>query len=206
MAAGLPGTLFHASYRFNCNKRSTSTKIHFAGLDLATARLRAVLIADYFKPIMPVDCNIVSCILSNDNSRKDGKLIRGAAGPGEFVSPGVAPPPTQVNRDMDAIQLRLESDDGNVSLKIAPIPDEIFEGDDFASAIGDVDPVGIVAPAAAGSGANFYANFELLMEAISFYSHHVKSGHAPGGAYTYFPYTACFALKPSGKRGARLIA
>lgn len=206
MAAGAAGTLFHASYRFNCNKRSTSTKLHFAGVDLATAKTRAVAIADYLKPIMPVDCEIVSCILSNDNSKKDGKLIRGAAGSGTYVSPGVGPPPTNVNRDMDAIQLRLESDEGIIPLKIAPVPDEIIAGDEFTVAITDVDPVPIVAPAAAGSGADFAANFNLLMKAITFYSHHVKSGHAPGGAYDYFPFTACFALKPSGKRGARLIA
>lgn len=206
MAAGLPGTLFHASYRFNCNNKSTSTKLHFAGVDLVTAKTRALAIAPYFKAIMPADCSIVSCILSNDNSKKDGKMVRGAAGPGTYVSPGVAPPPTKVNRDMDAILLRLESDEGVIPLKISPIPDEVIEGNDFGDAIGDVDPAPVVAPAAAGSGADWYVNFNILMRAICYYSQHVKAGHAPGGAYDYFAYTACFALKPSGKRGARLIA
>lgn len=206
MAAGVGGTLWQCSYKFNANKKSTSFKLFFASMALADAKIRAIAIADYMKVVMPADCEIRSAVLSNNNTKRDGKLVKAAAGAGTFVSPGVAPPPTAVNRDMDAVLFRLESDDGTVTPKFAPIPDEVVSGDEFVSPIVDVDPAPGVAPAAAGSGADWYANLTLLMKAIVFYSHHVKSGHAPGGDYTYYPWTACFVTRPGGKKGARYIA
>ena len=206
MSAGVAGSLFQCSYKFNANVKSTSLKLYFAGTDLLTAKTKAVAISAYMKAIMPVDCHIVGCVLSNNNTKKDGKLVKAAVGPGSYVLPGTTPPPSGVNRDMDAVLMRFESDDGIVPLKFAPIPDNVVAGNILAAAVADCDPMPTVAPASAGTGADWYANFTLLMKAIGFYSHHVKSGHAPGGAYTYYPWTAAFVTGVSGKKGARLIA
>jgi len=205
MAAGAGGTLWRVNYKINANYRGFNQKFHFAGVDLPTAISRANLIGAYLRAIMPTDAEIFFATVSNDNTLRDGKYCPNAIGNGTYVPSGPNPPSTHPDLDRVCVQIRMESDGGVVPIKICPIPDEFVTASEVTELITAVTSKPNAAPAAAGSGANWAANFNLLMQAITYYSHHVKSGHAPGGAYTYFDWSAAFYVRVSTKKGAHIF-
>lgn len=89
-------------------------------------------------------------------------------------------------------------------MKIAPLPDGVVT----ASALTTVT-AGVVAPVvgaigAPGSGADWFAELTLLLKYLVVKTHHVKSGHAPGGAFEYFAWAAMFPRKIKKKKGSRV--
>lgn len=206
MATGSAGSLYHINFKINSARKGYNLKFHVANSNEAGAKTVAEDIAGRLKKLMPSDAEIFFCTISNDNTKRDSRFIRGALGAGGHVLPGVSPPPSTYDFPSTAILIRLEHEDGgSVTRKINPIPDDVLESEALLDSISDV--VGIPATiGAVGSGANWYENFNLLMKSIVKFTHHVKSGHAPGGEYTYFNWANAYVLRAGVKKGGRVFA
>jgi hypothetical protein len=205
MATGVGGTLFHANYKINTDFRGYNLKFHIANSNQTAAKVVGNLIASYLKVIMPTDAEIMFATVSNDNHKRDSAFLRDSIGAGTYIDGGVDPPPSVYDFPSVAVKLRLEHDDGSsVTRKINPIPDAIVTDERFLEAIADVVAMpGTIA--AAGTGADWYANFNLLMQVIVKWTQHVQAGHSPGGDYTYFPWNAAYVLSTTVKKGGRVF-
>ncbi|MBV9075165.1 MAG: hypothetical protein JOZ10_16185 [Acidobacteria bacterium] len=206
-SAGAAGTLFHANYKINTPEKGFNMKFHIQGADYATVMPKAVSLSEYIRNVMPADASIFYATVTNDDNRRDSRFLRGALGPG-LVAAVVGPPavPSVYDMPQTAMLVRLENTEGDaVTRKINPIPDSVISDALAGGAITDVTGTpGSVA--AAGSGGDWYANFNLLMKAICYYTVFVKSGHAPGGAFQYAPWLNAYYLRPGIKKGGRVFS
>lgn len=206
--AGDPGTLWEFVTKINADTRSFNLKLHLVGTDPVGVLLpKCVALAGYLKKILPTDCEIFYATLNNNNSTRDSRFVRAAQGRGQYVLPGVDPPDSVFDFQRTHLLLRLENVEGqSMPLKVGPIPDNVLTDDQTVAAITDVvgTPAGPLG--AIGSGADWYANFNLLMQAIVFHCKYVKTGHPPGGPFQYAAFSNAFVLRPSAKRGGRIFA
>lgn len=203
---GLAGTLFRLNMKVNCQDRGFQTKLNLVGANYAAVITPALLIAAAYRKTLPSDAEIYYATISMDNTKRDSKYLPGALGQGGFVGAGVDPDPTLANAAWDAIKVRLENEDGGqMTVKIGPVPDAVIDGG------GITDPIDAVTSTFAGAdptladGTVYKTAFTNLLKLITKYCFHVRSGHAPGGVFTYWALTAAYPLGVAKKKGGRVF-
>lgn len=199
---GVAGTLFSLNLDINYPRGSTSLKLHLVGADYPAVITPAVKIATALRRIMPMDSEIFFASVNNDNSKRDSKFVPGCLGDGLFV--GLGEEPTVCNQGYDAVLVRTEnSDGGNVPLKIGPVPDEVLASGEFTL------PLTAQAVTFAGADPNTAAATDYalqlleLLQLITKYCYHIRTGHAPGGVFTGFAITAAYPLRAAKKKGRK---
>jgi len=205
MPQGNAGGQFNCQYKINANYHGFNFKAGFANIDVATAVQRATTLASYLKALMPTDSEIFYASVSSNNTKRDGKYVPSALGAGSYGGGGGPPAPTHPDFDRACVEIRLESDDGFVIRKVCPIPDEVVTQSELVQAVAPVLVKPAVPPLAPDTGVTWYDKFNLLMQALVYYTHHIKSGAAPGGPFTYFDWTAAYVTKVGTKKGARIF-
>lgn len=202
---GSAGTLWDYHVQINTDRKGFELVFHMVGADLTTIKPNAIDIAGRLKDLMPTDAEIFFSRLSNNDSTRDSRFIREALGAGTHVGPGVDPPATLYDMPQAQLLVRLEDTEGqSVSRKIGPIPDYVVTDERVTTAISDV--VGMPATiGAVGSGADWFANFNLLLKAIVKYTVHVKAGHSPGGTFKWAAWQNAYVLRTAIKKGGRVF-
>lgn len=203
--AGLAGTLFHMNLKINCQGRGYQTKLHLVGADYAAVVPNAVKVASALRLCLPQDASVFYATISRDNTKKDSKYLKGALGNGLYTGVVATPPvPTKANEGWDALLVRFENEDGGyLPMKIGPVPDAIIDGGTVVPSITDLDAPFTAADPAAADGTDYAIAFTNLMKFILKYCYHVRSGHAPGGVFTYWGLTAAYVIDTSKKKGGR---
>lgn len=203
---GAAGTLWHSNFKINTATRGYNLKFHHVGVDFAPIKLLAIDIAARLKKLMPTDAEIVYATLNNDNTKKDGRFIRGALGPGEYAVGGPPAVAQLYDTSWTCLEVRMENGEGDaVVRKIGPIPDAVLSSEELVAAVTDFEAPGVGALPAAGAGADWYAEFTNFMRCLGEKTHHVRSNHAPGAAFTYFPWAACYYVRVGRKKGGRVF-
>lgn len=204
---GAAGNLWDFHLQINSARKGFNLRWAFVGADLTGIMTPATRIAGRLLNLMPTDAEIFFARLSNNNSAKDSRFVRAAVGPGGHIGPGVDPPATVYDMPQAHVLVRFEDTEGaEVSRKIGPIPDYVVEDEELMATITDVVGTPVGALGAVGSGADWYANFNLLMKDIVQNTVHVKSGHAPGGAFSYAPWQNAYVMRTCIKKGGRIFA
>ncbi len=205
MAVG-NGTLWHGNFKILTDEHRFNFKFHIAETDETTAMAVCVDLAARYKKLMPEGGSISYATLTRDNSKKDSRYVKDAIGPGEYVT-AAGPPavPAQYDYSKVCLLVRFEHEDGgSVSRKVNPIPDTKITDGGLIAAISAV--VGLPATVPAVGAADWETEFTNFMKAFVKGTHHVVSGHAPGGPYTYFPWKNAYVLRVGDKKGGRLIS
>ena len=198
--------LWHGNFKINTEKRGLNFKFHMAEKTEAEARTGAEAIAARYKHLLPLDASIFFATLQKDDTKKDSRFLDGAVGDGSHVEPEPAEPPSVYDFPTTSILVRFEHADGaSVTRKIGPVPDYVVADGSIVSSISNVTTFPVAAPAAFVAGDSYAVTFNALMKELLFYTHYVKSGHAPGGEYTYFPWTKAFVLRVGQKKGGRVF-
>lgn len=205
MATGT-GILWHLNLKVNTPKRGLNMKFHMAEVTEATARTQAIALCARLKHLLPTDAEIFFATISKDDHKKDSRFVPEALGAGSHIVAGVSPPPSVYDFPTTSLMVRMEHADGSsVTRKIGPLPDDIVDDGEIILAVSNVTTVPVAAPAAWAGGDLWAATFNNFMKELMLFTHHVQSGHAPGGPYTYFAWTSMFALRIGQKKGGRVF-
>jgi hypothetical protein len=204
---GVAGTLWDFNIKINSARKGFNCKFHFVAADYATVVPKAVDIAGRLLNVLPTDAEIFFATISNNNTRKDSRFIRAALGPGAHVLGGSSPPASTYDMPQAQLLVRFEdSEGGQVPRKLGPVPDAYVSSEELTSAINDVVGVPTLPLAAIGSGADYFANFNLLMKSIVVHTAHVLTGHAPGGDFQWAPWLNAYVMRTCIKKGGRIFA
>ncbi|TAL03832.1 MAG: hypothetical protein EPO07_05735 [Verrucomicrobia bacterium] len=203
---GSAGNLWDFHLQLNSDRRGFNEMFHFVGADLSAITPKAVDIAGQMKNILPTDAEIFFARLSNNNTAKDSRFVRAATGAGTHVGPGSSPPPTLYDMPQAHLLVRFEdTEGGEVSRKLGPIPDYVVTDERLTTAITDVVGMPALPLGAIGSGTDWFANFNLYMQMLVAYTWHVKSGHAPGGTFQYAAWQNAYVIRTCIKKGGRVF-
>lgn len=203
MADGV-GTLWHAIYKINAGDNSFHWKSHMAEITEADARIRCTAIGGYLRNLMPTSCEITFASVNKDNHEPDSRYVSGGVGVGLYGTAAIPPVETEPDADLTCLKLRFESSSGQVvPRKLAPLPDGVVEGNRLTTAVAGITiPVG-GAIGAPGAGADWFAELSNFLKYLGTNTHHVRTGHAPGGPYTYYTWAAIIPWRIGKKRGGR---
>lgn len=200
-----PNVLWHGLLKINTDDRGFNFKFHIAEATEANAIIAANDIAGRFKGLIPMDAEIFYGVLSKDNTFKDGLFLPSALGAGTYAGADVEVP-TVYDNARTCVEIRMETTENQpVVRKFAPVPDDVIAGGLVTTGVAPVTGVQVAAPGAAAGGNHWLADFNLFMKSLMFYTHHVKSGHAPGGAYTYHQWKNSYVTRVGVKRGGRVF-
>jgi hypothetical protein len=204
---GSAGTLFHVNFKINTAERGFNMKYHMNGTNYAAVMANAVALSGYLKKILPSDAAVFYATVTRDDSKRDSKFLRDALGQGEYItSAGPPPVPSLYDMPQTAVLVRLENTEGDsISRKINPIPDTVITDALVGGSVADVVTTLSAPSGAAGSGATWYLNFNLFMQAMVAYTIWVRANHSPGGDFTYAAWNAAFVLRTAVKKGGRVF-
>lgn len=201
---GVAGTLFSLNFDINYPRGSTSLKLHMVGADYAAVTPAATKIATAYRRVMPMDSEIFFASLNRDDTKRDSKFVPGCLGAGLFVGLGVGPPPTECNQGFDAVLVRTEnSDGGNVPLKIGPVPDAVIAAGELVPTMTAQEGTFAGADPNTAAATDYALQFLELIQLITKYCYHIRTGHAPGGVFTGFAITAAYPLRAAKKKGRK---
>lgn len=198
--------LWHFNLKINHGRRGLNFKSHIAGGTEAEVKVKAIELATRYKWIMPTTAEIVFANISMDNTKKDSRLVPGALGFG--LSPEAAEDPADSAPDLPTTSLliRMEhADGGSVTRKIGPIIDVFVEDALEADDIADVTAMPGALPAVSAAADAYKVRVNKLMQVLMLNTNHVVSGHAPGGEYQTFLWTAAYFMRVGQKKGGRIF-
>jgi hypothetical protein len=198
--------LWHLNLKINHGRRGLNCKFHVAGGTETEVRTKAIEIATRYKWIMPTSSEIVFATISKDNTKKDSRLVPGCLGPG--LSPEAVEVPADSVPDLPTTSLliRMEHEDGgSVTRKIGPVIDVFVADAEAVAAIADVTSMPLVLPPASAAADAYALRVNKLMQVLVMNTNHVVSGHAPGGEYTTFLWTAAYFIRVGQKKGGRVF-
>lgn len=205
MATGT-GILWHLNVKINTPQRGFQMKWHMAEVAESVARSNAIALCNRFKHLMPTDAEIFFATIAKDDNPRDSRFVPEALGAGSHITPGSTPPPSVYDYPTTSLLVRAEHAAGSsVTRKLGPLPDDIVTDGEVIAAITNVTTMPVAAPAAWASGDLWATTMNNFLKEIMLFTQHVKSGHAPGGPYTYFPWTAMFPLRVGEKKGGRVF-
>jgi len=198
--------LWHLNFKINAIGRGFNTKFHIADKAEADALTAANDIATRLKILLPTDAEIFYATISRDNTKKDSRFLASALGQGTFLLD-----PEDEGSSYDnagtAILVRFEhTSGGSVTRKFCPIPDGVVTGGQPTSPITAITTAPVAAPAASSGADTWFVNFNKFMGAVCFYTHHLVSGHQPGGGYEYFGLNRAYVLRTGKKKGGPVLA
>lgn len=201
---GVDLDLWHLHFKINTDERSFQCGFHVAQSTQANAKAVGLKLATFIKALLTTDCEIFYASMSRDDHARDSRYLQAGIGIGTFEA--AATPPGLVNYSRDCQLFKLEDADGNaVTMKFAPMPDSQVVGGKFkvvpTAVVGT--PVALPADPAPGDAYELIANG--FYKAITFGTHHVKVGHAPGGVYSYQTWLNCYPLRIGSKKGGRVF-
>lgn len=202
---GLVGSLWHANFKVNCFNRGYQSKFAIVTADPEIAKASAISIATAFKRILPVAAEIFYATISNYNTKRDSRFLRGALGSGRFIT-AVGPPVVESSFDnsWSGIKLRLENSDGGAVTRIInPVPDAVMTDEDIVPTLTDVTATFAGADPADGDLTNYGDQFLSFAKVITKHSVHVMTGAVPGGAFQYWPIVGAYPVGVSKKKGSR---
>ena len=198
--------VWHANFKINTDEGGYMFGFHQVGADEALVRTRFDDVASRLKKLMPKSADIFYASFSKLTAERDGRYLHLAKGPGEYVE--VVGPPEVSDYDFPdtCINIRLETATGKIAThKFCPVPDEIVTGGMVTASITPVIGMPAGAIGAPGSGADWFAEFTLLMEALTKYAVHIPSAWVPGGEDQSTVYANCFATRVGSKKGGRVF-
>lgn len=210
MAAGDnagPNYLFTMRTKVNTPDGGLNWNLKFANMTIAQALVAANKIMAYYINLLPSTCEIVHCTLSQSNTTKDSKIVRGALGQGLYLQSGMSPAATTYNRFDDVIKVRFECvDGGGVTEKIGPVPDTIIGNGEVILPIADVTDMTVADPIAPVQPLTYATGFAAMMLLIGKNcSRVVAKNNIPGGTYNYFAFSAAYAIGTGKKKGGRVL-
>lgn len=202
---GLPGSLWWAHFKVNCNNKGYQMKFPIVNADPVAAKASANSIAEAYKRILPGDGEIFYATVNNYNTARDSRFLRASLGAGRFIT-AAGPPavPASFDTSFASIKLRLEDSNGGFVIRlINPIPDTVVTDEQVTNALTDVTATFAGADPVDGVLTDYVAQFLSFAQVLTKHSVHVLTGAVPGGAFKYWPLTGAYALGISKKKGSR---
>lgn len=201
-----PAALWKANYQINTDERGFHFGVHIFDTDEDVVRTKANDIGARIKALMPKSAEVFYASISKFDSPRDGRFLHLAVGPGSFVEDEGPPELSDYDAARTCLNIRMETSTGGSStLKFAPIPDSIVYGGRVATSITPVIGVPVADPAAAGAGADWFAEMTNFMKAITKNCIHVKEDIPVGGDIPTVSYKNAFAMRVSVKKGGRVF-
>lgn len=201
------GLLWHMNYKINTPVRGFNFKLHVPNLDEAAVLTISARIGQRLLYLMPSVCEIFYATITKDDTDQDSRRVPGALGGGLYGQTGSSPAATKPDNSRSAILCRFEhSAGGGVNMKFAPIPDTVVTDDSLTTIPTSVVGTPVGAIGAPGTGADFFAEFNLLMKDITQNCKAIKSGHPPGGAFKYANFVNAYYTRLSVKKGGRIFS
>ena len=207
-AAWLNGTglLWHANFKINTPACGFNKKFHIPNVDEAAARIIATRLGQRMRFLMPSVCELFYATITKDDTDQDSRRLPGCVGDGLYLQSVVPPVPTKADNSRSAVLCRFEhSAGGGVNHKFAAVPDSVCEGDQLNTIPASVVGTPLVDPGAPGTGANWFVEFNLLMQDITMYCKAIKSGHLPGGPFKFANFVNAYYTRLSVKKGGRVF-
>lgn len=202
-----PNFLWHGNVKINTDTMGFNWKFHVAEKPEADAITSLGALTSLMKKMMPVNSEITYATVAKDNHAKDSRFSRAAIGVGAYGLDLTTPAGEDYNRPDDCLLIRFEHAGGSsVTRKLGPVPDSIIEGGAIAGTFPtDVTAAVVAAPAAWVTGDTYPVMVNKFMKAFMYYTHHLVSGHSPGGPYVYYGWTAAYVLRVGRKKGGRVL-
>lgn len=204
-APGATVGLWKLNFKINTPTRGFNLGFHIAEKNEADAIAAGIKVAKHLKAILPTAAEIVFATVSKDGTKKDSRFIRDATGFGKFEVTG---PPTDTTYDFaqTALLVRFEHSDGaSVSMKFAPIPDQVITDGLVVDALDDVVSFVGAEPADPAVFTVWKDLYKSLVQVIILRTNFVKADHLPGKTYDYFSWQSAFALRVARKKGGRVF-
>jgi hypothetical protein len=198
--------LWHLNYKINTDERGFNMGFMVAEVVEATARAVGTDLGKRILALLPSDAEIFYASMSRDDHAKDSRFMPDVIGPGTYTLTGSSPPPSTYDFPRTSLLYRLESTDGQaVTRKFCPLPDDKVNKAALITPISNVVGVPGALPALPLITDAWELIFLNFFKAVVLQTHHVYRAHAPGGAYTYFPWINCYPLRIGSKKGGRVF-
>jgi len=201
------GDLWHLNYKINTDFRGFNFKLHVRGANEAAARAIAIRLGLRMLNVLPLDAEIVMATLNKDDSDRDSRMVPDVFGPGLYVAPSPATPPSVFDNSRTCLNFRLEHSAGSgITRKWAPLPDVPVSAQALTTAIAGMQGIAAGPTDAPGAAASWFLEMKNFIQDIAFSTQAIKSGHAPGGPFKYATFVNAYVMRVDVKRGARVFA